>query len=123
MLHPHDDLHERARTVFADLGPHRLITSEMVLAEVFNGLADRGSSIREAVVDLEIQLRDRADITITPQTSNAFRDAAKRYASRSDKDWGLTDCASFLIMEGSGVREALAHDRHFEQAGFLALLR
>ena len=31
--------------------------------------------------------------------------------------------ASFLLMEGRGICEALTHDRNFEQAGFVALLR
>ncbi len=35
----------------------------------------------------------------------------------------LTDCASFLVMEKRGIAEALAYDRDFEQAGFVALLR
>jgi len=35
----------------------------------------------------------------------------------------LTDCSSFLIMEQVGLQEALMTDRHFEQAGFIALLR
>lgn len=35
----------------------------------------------------------------------------------------ITDCASFCIMQQQGIQEALAYDRHFEQAGFIALLR
>jgi predicted nucleic acid-binding protein len=41
----------------------------------------------------------------------------------ADKSWSLTDCASFLIMEAMGIREALTYDNHFLQAGFTALLR
>lgn len=43
--------------------------------------------------------------------------------SRSDKDWSLTDCISFMIMTENAMKEALTGDRHFEQAGFVALLR
>jgi predicted nucleic acid-binding protein len=45
------------------------------------------------------------------------------YRTRTDKDWGLTDCISFVVMEERGIREALAYDQHFIQAGFRALLR
>ena len=45
------------------------------------------------------------------------------YGSRLDQTWSLTDCASFLVMEQRGITDALAHDRDFEQAGFVALLR
>jgi predicted nucleic acid-binding protein len=44
------------------------------------------------------------------------------YRGRQDKDWGLTDCLSFALMEQEGVREALTADVHFRQAGFVALL-
>jgi predicted nucleic acid-binding protein len=43
--------------------------------------------------------------------------------SRPDKGWSLTDCVSFELMRGRGIREALTTDRHFEQAGFVRLLQ
>jgi predicted nucleic acid-binding protein len=45
------------------------------------------------------------------------------FQSRPDKDWGLIDCISFLVMQECGLEEALTSDEHFEQAGFVALLR
>ena len=44
------------------------------------------------------------------------------YRHRKDKDWSLTDCISFAAMTDEGLTEALTADRHFEQAGFVALL-
>ena len=69
------------------------------------------------------ELEDNPDVEIVPQTDTQFRTAVERYASRSDQRWSLTDCASFLLMEERGITEALAYDRDFEQAGFIALLR
>ena len=40
------------------------------------------------------------------------------FNARPDKDWSLTDCLSFAIMEDMGIRDALTLDHHFEQAGF-----
>jgi predicted nucleic acid-binding protein len=40
---------------------------------------------------------------------------------RPDKRWSLTDCISFAVMEQEGLREALTGDRHFAQAGFVAV--
>jgi uncharacterized protein len=34
-----------------------------------------------------------------------------------------TDCISFAAMKDEGIIEALTGDRHFEQAGFRALLK
>ena len=45
------------------------------------------------------------------------------FSERLDKEWSLTDCASFLVMQGKGIQDALTHDHHFEQMGFRALLR
>jgi predicted nucleic acid-binding protein len=44
------------------------------------------------------------------------------YQSRPDKDWGLTDCISFVVMREQNLIDALTADRHFVQAGFRALL-
>jgi uncharacterized protein len=46
-----------------------------------------------------------------------------RMSTRPDKDWSLTDCISFVVMEDEGIKEVLMADRHFEQAGFIALLK
>ncbi len=44
------------------------------------------------------------------------------YAARSDKNWSLTDCISFVIMTDLGLTLALTANKHFRQAGFQALL-
>jgi len=44
------------------------------------------------------------------------------FQSRPDKEWGLTDCVSFVLMEREGVTQALAADVHFRQAGLEAML-
>jgi hypothetical protein len=39
-----------------------------------------------------------------------------------DKEWGLTDCISFVVMKERKLTDALTTDHHFEQAGFKSLL-
>jgi predicted nucleic acid-binding protein len=60
---------------------------------------------------------------IVPQTRVLFKEAFALYLTRSDKQWSLTDCSSFVIMDQMHVTEALTHDSHFEQNGYVALLR
>jgi uncharacterized protein len=43
--------------------------------------------------------------------------------SREDKEWSLVDCSSFVVMQQRGLMEALTTDHHFEQAGFIRLLK
>jgi uncharacterized protein len=52
-----------------------------------------------------------------------FQTALKLYADRLDKAWSQTDCLSFKLMEEQNISEALAYDKHFAQAGFVALMR
>lgn len=44
-------------------------------------------------------------------------------ASRKDKEWSLVDCSSFVVMQQHSMVETLTTDRHFEQAGFIRLLK
>ena len=63
------------------------------------------------------------NVEVVPQTSIQFQATLERYLTRLDQSWSVVDCASFLVMETRQIQEALAFDRHFEQAGFKALLR
>jgi uncharacterized protein len=45
------------------------------------------------------------------------------FTERPDKEWSLVDCASFVVMQQRGLREAFTTDHHFEQAGFVCLLK
>lgn len=123
LVNPRDKLHRSAKALSATLGMARFVTSEMVLTELCNDVAKGGEVLRRSVLDLVSSLRRLPNVLIVPQTSAQFQEALTLYAARPDKDWGLTDCASFQIMASENLSEALTHDRHFAQAGFRPLLR
>lgn len=77
---------------------------------------------REFISALE-DLRQDPAVTIVPPDSRLFDEGIQLFASRADKAWSLTDCISFVVMKKEGITEALTGDRHFEQAGFVALLK
>ena len=99
----------------------RIGTSEWVLTELADGLA---SSKKRAVFETTRQkmLADPV-CRIVPLAMDLYEEGIKLYAARSDKDWPLTDCISFVIMQREGLTDALTGDHHFEQAGFTALLK
>jgi hypothetical protein len=122
LVNPNDILHDKALEVSQSLGQYRTVTSEMILVELLNGLSGFGETLRSAAVAIAGKLAEDPNVEIVPQTSLQFRSAMERYASRSDKEWGVTDCASFLIMEERKLLEALTKDKHFAQARFKILM-
>ena len=121
VLNPKDDWNTRAIAVSRSLDKVRIVTTEMVLAELLAALS-KVSVRRMAVQGVESICTD-PNIEVVPQTSLQFGEAFATYKCMVDKEWSLTDCASFEVMRSRGISEALAHDHHFEQAGFRALLR
>jgi predicted nucleic acid-binding protein len=60
-------------------------------------------------------------IEVVPFAVDMIAAASRFYEARSEKDWSLTDCLSFPVMEQHAVPRALTTDHHFRQAGFEAL--
>jgi len=123
ILNPADGLRAKAVNLSNALEPFHIVTSEMVFTEVLNSFSRRESAFRQAAAQFVKRSLDHPNIEVVPQTSHLFRQSLDRYERRADKAWSLTDCASFCLMQQRNILEALTHDRHFEQAGFIALLR
>jgi uncharacterized protein len=123
LLDPQDTLHQIAFKLSVSLAQEKICTSEMVLTEVLNHFSKRGTFLRQATVALIQTAQDSPGIEIVQQTSELFHAALTLYSQRPDQSWSHIDCASFCIMQQRNIQQALAYDRHFEQAGFIALLR
>lgn len=97
------------------------VTTDYVIWETVNSLSDhRVRAMAGALVD---ELRSGNDVEIIPASRDLMDAGLALFRSRPDKDWSLTDCISFVVMEERGMTDALTSDHHFEQAGFKALLR
>lgn len=98
-----------------------LVTTQWVLSELAAYLSAPGD--RQLFLDTLTALERSAAVDIVPASSEGFQMGIRLYAERADKYWSLTDCISFLVMRERGLRDALTADHHFEQAGFVAMLR
>ena len=78
---------------------------------------------RQRAIDLIVALESDPKVRIVPADETLVREGFALYRQRPDKDWSLTDCISFVVMQREHITEALTADHHFEQAGFVALLK
>jgi predicted nucleic acid-binding protein len=97
------------------------ITTDWVITELADGLSRVGD--RERFMDLYRHIQTSPAIRVVPASRELLEEAIALYAARTDKDWSLTDCVSFVVMRDEGITQALTGDQHFEQAGFTALLK
>lgn len=104
-----------------ELRQTKLITTRAVLLEIGNALAKQ--RYRQAAAQLLDALEHDPQVECVPLTDELYQQAFELFHNRPDKEWGLIDCASFVVMQQHGLTEALTTDEHFEQAGFRALLR
>jgi uncharacterized protein len=120
LVNTRDALHARARRIASGLQRPQ-VTTEAILFEVADALA--APPLRSIGVELLPRIRSNPRITTIESSPSLLQRAWDLFAARRDKEWGLTDCLSFVVMQDRGITEALAYDQRFVQAGFRALLR
>src|SRR5690242_9539733 len=89
----------------------RLIVTEHILMEIGNALS--GLRYRPLAARMITGFRNSKDTEVVPASAVLFDTAFALYGNRPDKSWGLTDCASFVVMQERGLTEALTCDDHF----------
>ena len=109
-----DQNHERALKLAEELdesGAH-FLTTRAVLLEIGNALAK--VRYRDAAVRLLNALQNDPKVEITPASDELYQRALEVYRDRVDKEWGLIDCMSFVVMNDQGLTDALTADKHFQ---------
>jgi predicted nucleic acid-binding protein len=119
LLNPRDINHIKAKN-FASEYRGNLITSAWIITELANNLCK--ASNRTLFVSIYEDLQRSNRVTIIPLSNHLHEEGLRLYAQRTDKDWSLTDCISFLIMQEQNILETASTDHHFEQAGFVRLI-
>jgi predicted nucleic acid-binding protein len=119
LLNRRDQSHARCVS-FARTFQGLAVTTGYVLVELADALSSPVTRIQTAAFIAQVQTRP--EVRVIPTTEELFQRGLKRYRERADKEWSLTDCISFVVMEDLDLSEAATGDQHFVQAGFRVLL-
>lgn len=119
LLNQYDQYHRKAVELARGL-QSRLVTTHWVLVEIADGLA--APRVRVRAANFLQSALSNPQLTVLADLDPWFERGRELYANRPDKEWSLTDCISFTVMEARGIREALTGDHDFTQAGFVALM-
>ena len=118
-----DEFHDKALRLADQIEDQKvtLVTTRAILLEIGNALSK--AYFRKAAVALLDSLENDRNVTIVPFTQELYTTAFQLFQTRMDKEWGMIDCVSFVVMKQYGISESLTTDQHFQQAGFTALLK
>ena len=120
LVNDRDPAHQRA-LAFLQSYKGRMLTTGWVLTELGDGLASPAN--RTSFLTTLNLLRTEPNVSLVGCSDQLLNAGVELYRERPDKSWSLTDCISFVVMQREGITEALTGDKHFEQAGFVALLK
>ena len=120
---PSDAHHEQAVTLagWIESSWIRLITTRAVMLEIGNALAK--ARYRSAAVELLEAIENDKSVEVIALSETLSERAYRLFRYRTDKEWGMIGCVSFIVMEDRQITDAPTTDELFQQAGFRALLR
>ena len=115
--------HAAAETVWRELlaSGAQLATTSLVLIELGDGLSRIHH--RQLAIRIHDSLHAAPRIEIVQTTSDQEDRAWQLFRQTDDKEWGMTDCVSMIVMRDHDVTRVFSSDHHFEQAGFEILLK
>ena len=125
LLNRRDQYHEKAKQMFPRVRSARSVfLTEAILIEVGNALCrfDRTAAAEFLDSCLSVQGAKQGNLTLVPVDTALLSRGLGLYRSTPDKEWGLTDCISFVVMRQNRLFDAVTADRHFTQAGFRAMM-
>jgi uncharacterized protein len=122
ILNRADLLHARSDALWHELlrQGHKMVLTDWIIAETGNSLAR--TAARDHFPAALRQMLRSPRLRLVFVDRSLMERALTLYSNRPDKHWGLVDCASFVVMQDEGIKDAFATDSHFEQAGFHRLL-
>ena len=123
IVRPNDSWGPSAKAAREKLGEAILVTTDEVLTEFLAALGASGAALRQKAVKMVRAILANANVKVMPQARDGFLRGLQKYEDRLDKEYSLTDCISMNVMETQGISEVLTNDHHFEQEGFVVLMK
>lgn len=100
-----------------------LVTTDEVLVEFIGFVSGHGAHVRINSSRIVRETLDDPKVRVILQTRDTLLEGLDLFEARPDKGYSLVDCISMVTMRRLGMTEVLTADRHFEQEGFVAVLR
>ncbi len=125
LVDPTQPCHSEAAAVYrqARQQGRKIITTNYVIVELVALLTNPLRIPRPAILAFVESLKVSPYVQVIHIDPVLDGQAWQLLKSRQDKEWSLVDSASFVLMAQLGLTEALTTDHHFEQAGFVRLLK
>ena len=123
LINKSDAFHVKAKNI-RDILLHdniQFIVTDYVIVEVANSLSK--IPWRSSAIQLINSIQLSENTRVVEINKEIYNEAWGLYSNRTDKEWGLTDCASFVVMNRHAITKAFTNDHHFEQMGFKILLK
>jgi len=122
LINKSDTFHVKAKNIRDILLRDNIqfIVTDYVIVEVANSLSK--IPWRPSAIQLINSIQLSENIRVVEINKEIYNEAWGLYSNRTDKEWGLTDCASFVVMKRYAITVAFTNDHHFEQMGYNILL-
>lgn len=123
LINEADRDHMKAKRIRDKLlaGKKRFFLTDYIIIEIANSLCK--VRWRPCAVKLITSIQQTEYIEIIKINKDIYEEAWNLYSDRTDKEWSLTDCTSFVVMKKYGIRDAFTNDHHFEQSEFNILIK
>lgn len=120
LFHLDEIRHKQAVALYANAS--RRLVHNYILAE-FVPLAQIRGLPRLLTLELSQELLTDQSVEVVWVDDQLHNHALELLRARKDKTYSLCDAVSFLLMRDHDIGDALTADKHFEQEGFVRLLK
>ncbi len=118
LINRNDQYHHQALKLSVIFENTPIITTNIILLEIGNALA---KNFKQQAIELIDAILSSEEAQLINLDAALFQKGYEFYQKYQDKNWGLVDCISFVVMKENNITDVLSFDSDFKQAGFRLL--